>query len=306
MCHAACVPWVRALLRGQKVYARADEAGRLRVEGGRVEVRYKPHDGRRYGARADNLTVVEAQPLPDETCSDAVTPEQAAKGAPSGAPASGPASSGASSKPRSKRARAPSSEEPAPPTLAGGPAPRQAPRALHRAPDGGVIAYADGACSGNPGPAGLGVVLVDGPKRVELSEYLGDDLTNNIAELTAILRALENVDDANRPLWIHTDSQYSIGVLSKGWKAKANVDLIAEVKEALHARSRVRLIYVPGHSGVLLNERADALARRAVKERSSSRDEWTSRRPAEGGDNGTVVPPLGPPSAGESGGEEAG
>src|SRR5262245_36743652 len=52
-----------------------------------------------------------------------------------------------------------------------------------------IHVWTDGACTGNPGPAGLGVVIVDGDKREEVSEFLGDG-TNNIAELMAILRGL--------------------------------------------------------------------------------------------------------------------
>jgi ribonuclease HI len=142
-------------------------------------------------------------------------------------------------------------------------------------PAGGVIAYADGACSGNPGPCGLGVVLIDGPTRVELSEYLGEG-TNNVAELTAVLRALAEVE-RERAMTIYTDSQYTIGVVQKGWKAKANQDLVGEVRAALSARPSTRLAYVPGHSGVLLNERADALAREAVNARKTRRDVFVSK-----------------------------
>ena len=76
---------------------------------------------------------------------------------------------------------------------------------------------------------------------------------------------LAEAPDRHRPLWIHTDSQYTIGVVQKGWKAKANTDLVAELRELLEARSQTHLHYVPGHSGVPLNERADELAREAVK-----------------------------------------
>jgi ribonuclease HI len=220
------VSWVYAMLRGQRVYARANEDGSLAAKGGRVEIRYKPNDGRRYDARADNLEVVPGAPMPDDTCG----------------PADGV-------KKPTERAAASTAE-----TLAGG----------------GVVAYADGACSGNPGPAGAGVVILDGKTRVEISEYLGQG-TNNIAELTAILRALEAIEPA-RATVIHTDSQYSIGVLQKGWKAKANQELIATVKEALGGRKATRLQYVPGHAGVLLNERADALAREAVTSRRTRRE----------------------------------
>jgi ribonuclease HI len=133
-------------------------------------------------------------------------------------------------------------------------------------PAGAWIAYTDGACSGNPGPAGCGVVLVspNGTTR-EGSEYIGE-ATNNVAELTAILRALQWVPKDAGPIVVHTDSQYAIGVLQKGWKAKANQELVAVTKRSVEARG-ARLVYVPGHQGVALNERADALARESVQTR---------------------------------------
>jgi ribonuclease HI len=237
------VPWVRAILRGQKVYARADAGGALLPEDGRVEVRYKPNDGRRYQARADNLEVPDATVLPDDTCgpADAVSkPDAAAKGGGAKAGAKGGAAG-------------PSTAHPA----------------------GAIIAYADGACSGNPGPAGLGVVVIDGGTRVEISEYLGEG-TNNIAELTAVLRALAEMP-GDKAMMIYTDSQYTIGVVQKGWKAKANQALVAELRAAIAARPTARLAYVPGHSGVLLNERADALAREGVTERKTRREVFVSK-----------------------------
>ena len=75
-----------------------------------------------------------------------------------------------------------------------------------------------------------------GRKIAEGYEYLGE-ATNNVAELTGILRAAEIVPDGAAAV-VHTDSQYAIGVGStKGWKAKANVELIAGVKVALARRS---------------------------------------------------------------------
>ena len=132
-----------------------------------------------------------------------------------------------------------------------------------------LIAYTDGACSGNPGPAGLGVVLIEKGARRELSEFLGIG-TNNIAELTAIQRALESLGRSAEPVLVHTDSQYAIGVLTKGWKAKANQELIATIKERIRNFPKLTLVYVKGHAGVPLNERADELARAAVSNRASS------------------------------------
>lgn len=227
-------------LRGTKVLARCDASGRLVADGGRVEIRYKRDDGRAYRATVSNLSpIAGAEVLPDEHCASA---EPVASKA--------PAKTGAK-------------------TAAKSPSKAKAPARAPDHPDGAVIVYADGACSGNPGPAGLGVVVVDGEERRELSEYLGQG-TNNIAELTAILRAAELLRGRPKPVRIYTDSRYSIGVLTQGWKAKKNPELVASVRRALSELPDVELHYVPGHVGVALNEHADALAREAVEARASS------------------------------------
>ena len=117
------------------------------------------------------------------------------------------------------------------------------------------------ACSGNPGPAGLGysVVFPDG-RRIERGEPLGEG-TNNIAELTAIFRVLEIVEDPSQKLLIHTDSEYSIGVLSRGWKAKANKELIKKIRSRLSKFTNIEFVKVKGHAGVPENELVDDLAR---------------------------------------------
>jgi ribonuclease HI len=234
------MPWVRATLRGQKVIARANADGSFDAPGGRVEVRYKPNDGRAYQAAERNLERIPGEPvLPDETCA----PAEAA-----------PAKEGRETKSGNSAERK---------TAAAAKA--LAPGAV---PAGAWTVYADGACSGNPGPAGLGIVLVGPDGTVaEGFEYLGV-ATNNIAELTGVLRAAEIVPDGAAAV-VHTDSQYAIGVLTKGWKAKANQELIAGIKSALAKRGGWRIVYVPGHAGVPLNERADELAREAVSSRTS-------------------------------------
>jgi ribonuclease HI len=125
--------------------------------------------------------------------------------------------------------------------------------------------WTDGACSGNPGPMGIGIVALDGGKRREHGEYLGIG-TNNIAELTAIDRALDLAGDEadKRQIRIYTDSAYSIGVLSKGWKAKANQELIGRMRKRLAKLPDVEFVKVSGHAGVPENERCDELARRAI------------------------------------------
>jgi ribonuclease HI len=132
-----------------------------------------------------------------------------------------------------------------------------------------VNVWTDGACSGNPGPMGIGVVVLANGQRLEHGEYLGLG-TNNIAELVAIERGVQMAADVGappeRPIRVHTDSGYSIGVLSKGWKAKANQELIQRVRRLL-AGHPVTLVKVAGHAGVPENERCDQLAREAVIKR---------------------------------------
>lgn len=217
------------------MFVRARDNGEPDARGGRVEVRYRPNDGRKYDASVRNLSDLEPEVLPDDTCGDVA-----------------PGSDKRASRPGGARPKASSTPEPSP----------------EEAIDGKLIAYTDGACTGNPGPAGLGVVLLSSEGRRECAEYLGDG-TNNIAELTAILRAIEVTADDPRPLLVWTDSQYAIGVLSKGWKAKANVDLIADIREKIIGR-KISFHYVPGHKGVKWNERCDELARLAITTRAST------------------------------------
>ncbi len=132
-------------------------------------------------------------------------------------------------------------------------------------PDLPIVVYTDGACSGNPGPAGSGVVVMQEGRTIhEISQSLGD-ATNNIAELTAIKLALKYLGDCqDTPISIYSDSTYSINMLTKGWKAKANQELIADIKTMLSGFRRVTFRHVRGHNGDPGNERADQLAVRGA------------------------------------------
>jgi len=134
-----------------------------------------------------------------------------------------------------------------------------------------IIIYTDGACSGNPGPAGLGVHIRRPDRVTEISEYIGE-ATNNVAELQAILRALESLaeDERARRIHLYTDSGWSLGVLIGGWKAKKNVQLIDKIKLRLPEFPNIELLKVRGHAGVEGNEEADALATKAVRIEDSS------------------------------------
>jgi len=212
------------------VLARANPSGALAVAGGRVEIRYKPTDGKAYQASAANLTLVEGEPpLPDDTCV-AVAP-----------------------------------------AAASGKTPAVTKIVFKTHDPSAYIAYTDGACKGNPGVA-ASACIVNAPdgSSVEEALYLGH-ATNNVAELTGVEQALA-LSPPQADLVIHTDSKYAIGILSKGWKPKANQDLVARIRSALGPRkSHVRFVHVPGHAGVPLNERADELANEAIRLEKSTK-----------------------------------
>ncbi len=138
-----------------------------------------------------------------------------------------------------------------------------------------VDIYTDGACKGNPGVGGWGVLLKHGGRMREL--YGGEALTtNNRMELTAVIRALEALKRRCK-VRVHTDSQYVQQGISqwihswkkRGWrtadrKPVKNVDLWQRLDE-LAQQHDVEWVWVRGHAGHDGNERADALANRGVE-----------------------------------------
>jgi ribonuclease HI len=231
------MPWLRHRLRDSDVWAKVDtNAALVKDADGRVEIVYKPSpDAKVYRAGARNLA-----PAPGSEPVDFVA---------------GPA--------------APPSVDPERPANRKSAGAGKSSQREVAAPADAIHVWTDGACSGNPGPAGLGVVVVgDGAQR-EISEYLGD-ATNNIAELTAILRGLQAVSDKTRPVIVYSDSAYSIGLLSQNWKAKKNVELVAELRKVCRQFSDLRFVKVLAHSGIALNERVDQLAVSAISRRGNS------------------------------------
>ncbi|MCB1385765.1 MAG: ribonuclease HI [Nitratireductor sp.] len=136
---------------------------------------------------------------------------------------------------------------------------------------GQVDIWTDGACSGNPGPGGWGVLLRYGDREKELHGGAAQT-TNNRMELTAAIEALEAL---KRPctVHLHTDSQYVRGGITEwlhgwkknGWKTAAkkpvkNAELWQRL-DAARQRHDVHWHWVKGHAGVPENEKADELAR---------------------------------------------
>lgn len=143
---------------------------------------------------------------------------------------------------------------------------------------GELLIYTDASVYPNPGPAGIGAVLLFGAKRDarrEIQEPLSFS-TNNEAELVAVLRALQVVKDSPAsgkvtiPTTLVTDSRYVIGTVAKGWSNLANSGLVEAVHSELRRFDKVTFIHVRGHRGAHLNERADALARGARLQAAAS------------------------------------
>lgn len=152
------------------------------------------------------------------------------------------------------------------PTEPSGVGPRSTTFAGLKGEDVVIQLWTDGACTGNPGPAGAGVLFRHKGTEREISEYLGQG-TNNIAELTAILLGLESIEAPELPVQVITDSSYSIGLLTKGWKPKANQELVRKLRQELKRFKDLTFVKVKGHAGIDGNERADYLARTAIENR---------------------------------------
>ena len=126
----------------------------------------------------------------------------------------------------------------------------------------GVVAYADGSCLGNPGRGGWGVLILsaDGSQR----ELSGADpsTTNNRMEITAAIQALRTLPPGI-DVTVHSDSQYVINTMTRGWRRRENLDLWREL-DTEAAKRHVHWEWIRGHSGDPLNQRADELARSAA------------------------------------------
>lgn len=140
-----------------------------------------------------------------------------------------------------------------------------------------VTIYTDGACSGNPGPGGYGVVLLYRGYRKEFSAGFRDT-TNNRMEILAAIIGLESLKEKCK-VTLYTDSQYVVNSIEKGWAKKwrangwmrnkkepaLNADLWARLLKLCEVHD-VKFVWVRGHAGNPENERCDQLAVDAAKQ----------------------------------------
>lgn len=277
--------WVRYFFKDGKVFAEVDAKGRLVAADGKVRIKYREEDDRTYTAAASRLAPFDEEKW--KAIKAARAEAKAATKARSMLHDMGAAEDDLSSRPPTeggllgaggKRGRSAS------PIPAGALVEDLVTYALA----GKCIAiFTDGASSGNPGPAGAGVVMICGARRKEISRPLGET-TNNVAELEAVRVGLEAVKNRRLPVRLFTDSTYAEGVLTRNWKPKANRELIASIRKLLRGFPDLRLAVVKGHADIEENERADALARTGAKRNAGSRSVSASRpdgsRQARGAD----------------------
>ncbi len=248
--------WRKANFKGKEVWVEVDGEGIPVADGGRVPIRYSSGEGARIyraGAAGVELKAGKVEDLPAGTSADdapaAATPRTTAPGRPAGR-GSGFGSAGSRTASQAAAAKV------------------DAHSRIAALPPETVLAFTDGACNGNPGPAGAGLVLkLPGKPVIERHRSLGM-ATNNVGELTGILMALENLDEQAVPtdakVVVFTDSDYARGVLTLNWKPKANQELIAKIKLLMRRRPSLEVQWLAGHTGIAENERADALARKGA------------------------------------------
>lgn len=249
------MPWAKAQFKGKTVFAEVDESNNALVMGGRVAIRYSAGSNATiYRAGADSVQIVgtTAQKMEGGVLADNRSKKTT----------SSRGSGFGSAKTRTSQQAAMAAES--------------ARTMLASLPATSIIAYTDGGTAGNPGESGSGAVinLPDG-RIVEMSKYLGHG-TNNIAELSAIGLVLNLLDDLKIPteqeIAILSDSSYTNGVLTRGWKAKANRELISGLKAQIKERPNLTIHWVAGHAGIAGNERADELATQGVRGVTDTRE----------------------------------
>ncbi len=153
-----------------------------------------------------------------------------------------------------------------------------------------VHIYTDGACSGNPGPGGYGIVMewVGKPYKKEFSEGY-KKTTNNRMELLAIIVALESMKTNEVSITVFSDSKYVVDAIEKKWlqgwdkkqfKKTKNSDLWKRFLK-IYNPENTRFEWVKGHNDHAQNERCDVLAVKASQQENLLDDEGYMNKPQE-------------------------
>lgn len=144
-----------------------------------------------------------------------------------------------------------------------------------------ISLYTDGACSGNPGPGGYGLVLLFNGHRKEMSQGFRKT-TNNRMELLSVIVGLETIKQKELSVLIYSDSKYVVEAINQKWvfgwvkkefKGKANADLWVRFLK-IYNQNKHQFIWVKGHATNIENNRCDELAVDASKSAQLSVDEW--------------------------------
>lgn len=241
--------WKAALCKGKKVWAHVDETDALVVENGLVGIRYSTQEGATvYRASIRNVK------LEGDFSTPLAKGEKASEVDENSKVRKKFGSSHTRTAEQKKAAQADTKD-----FLAGLSAET-------------VCCFTDGSCVGNPGPSGTGVFIQLGEESIKHFRFLGEG-TNNKAELSAVLDALTILEErqvaSDRPIVICTDSKYVEGILTKGWKAKANKELIGDLRSLYQKWTRIRVRWVAGHADIPGNDEADRLANLAIEEGKS-------------------------------------
>jgi ribonuclease HI len=147
-----------------------------------------------------------------------------------------------------------------------------------------VNIYTDGACSGNPGKGGFGVILEYKGHKKEISEGY-KETTNNRMELMAVIVGLESLKQEGLEVTIFSDSKYVVDTVEKGWiwnwmktgfKDKKNSDLWRRFVPA-YKKQKVKFVWLKGHAGHPENERCDVLAVAAYHQAKLLVDPWPDK-----------------------------
>ena len=144
-----------------------------------------------------------------------------------------------------------------------------------------ITLYTDGACSGNPGQGGYGLVLMSGNHRKELSAAYRLT-TNNRMELLSVIVGLECLKKEKTAVTVYSDSKYVVDAVEKKWVfawekknfgKKKNPDLWIRFLK-IYRKHTVNFIWIKGHANNKENERCDGLAVKAAEGDNLKIDSW--------------------------------